>query len=71
MFGIRTRRENREQFRLLEMEIELLLDRIKQLEDGDRLPSFPHGNIITMSNELFNYTELREKYRPHKKIFDL
>jgi len=69
MFLFKTRRENREQFRLLEMEIELLKDEIESIKNPDSLPVFPHSRILTNSHELFNYEDLREKYRPFTKVF--
>lgn len=70
MFGVIRRRETREQFRLLEMEIDLLKNEIICIKGKGLLPYFPDSTVRNMSNELFNYNELREKYRPFRKVFD-
>jgi hypothetical protein len=69
MFGFKKRREDREQFRLLQMEIERLHDKIRVLEGKDvrvQLDSFGYFGL-----ELFSYNDLREKYRSHTKEFNL
>lgn len=74
MFGIKTRRENREQFRLLEMEMEIVLKRLRELESGESECSVltsDLGGSKYLTKELLDYTDLREKYRPHTKEFNM
>ena len=71
MFGFKKRIEDREQFRLLQMEIERLHDKIKVLEGEDPDLEIVIDTSISWSSELFSYDELREKYRSHTKEFDL
>ena len=69
MFGFKKRREDREQFRLLEMEIEKLHDKIRVLEGEDVMVEIDTCTYFGV--ELFGYDDLREKYRPHTKEFGL